>query len=129
MNKTGDLIGEQEDRAEGTGAEKPPTTVTHLVARWHRRVWFDSLSAFFFQLLFSHFQHKDFILFYSSLLLLLSPYIDTYIYVWMELEHCGAVGPLMTVKFIYSPLKVLHHRELQCWPAGIGGYAFHVFSQ
>lgn len=57
---------------------------------------------------------------------LLSFFTDTHIYVWMELEHCGAEGPLMTVKFIYSPLKVLHHRELQCWPSGTGGCAFHV---
>lgn len=128
MNKIGDLIGEQEGRAEGIGAEKPPTTATHLAARWRRLAWFDSLSAFSPPFVFSHFQCKDFILF-SSPLLLLSPYIDTYIYVWMELEHCGAVGPLMTVKFIYSPLKVLHHRELQRWPSGIGSYAFHVFSQ
>ncbi len=44
-------------------------------------------------------------------------------------ECCCAVGLLMTVKYIYSPLKLLHHRELQHWPLGIGGCAFHVFSQ
>lgn len=60
------------------------------------------------------------------LLRLLSLFTDTHIYVWMELEHCGAEGPLMTVKFIYSPLKVLHHGELQYWPSGTGGCAFHV---
>lgn len=52
--------------------------------------------------------------------------MDTHIYVWMELEHGGAEGPLMTVECIYSPLKVLHHRELQRWPSGTGGCAFHV---
>lgn len=57
-----------------------------------------------------------------------------HIYIYVEegvdvgLECCCAVGLLMTVKYIYSPLKLLHHRELQYWPSGIGGYAFHVFS-
>lgn len=47
----------------------------------------------------------------------------------LGLERCRAVSCLMTVKCIYSPLKLLHHREFQHWPLGIGGYAFHVFSQ
>lgn len=57
-----------------------------------------------------------------------SLFTDTHIYVWMELERGGAEGPLMTVTFIYSPLKVLHHRELQCRPLGDWRLRFSCFT-
>lgn len=33
----------------------------------------------------------------------------------------------MTVKYIYSPLKQLYHRDYEYCPPGIADYAFYVF--
>ena len=45
------------------------------------------------------------------------------------LECCCGVCLQMTVKYIFSSLKLLHHREFQYRPSGTEGYAFHVFSR
>lgn len=123
MNKTDDLVWGGHQRGWGTRGPGPTNTqlqcgVPHLAAQWSQHVWIKY---------FSFFAWKEFI---SNLCFFQCIYC---IYVRegvdVGLECCCAVGTLMTVKYIYSPLKLLHHRELQNWPSGIGGYAFHVFSQ